>query len=94
MGSLRGWRYRFDRRLIGFLQPPGDRCVPSSASAGSRTTGHAAVDKEFRRGPGPGYVKDHVVPLACGGPDSVGNLQRQTTAAAKAKDRWERKGCR
>jgi hypothetical protein len=31
----------------------------------------------------PSYVKDHVVPLACGGPDSVGNLQWQT----KAKDR-------
>jgi hypothetical protein len=42
----------------------------------------------------PGYVKDHVVPLACGGPDAVANLQWQTTEAAKAKDRWERKGCR
>jgi hypothetical protein len=42
----------------------------------------------------PGYVKDHVKPLACRGPDSVANLQWQTTAAAKAKDRWERKGYR
>ena len=41
----------------------------------------------------PGYVKDHIVPLACGGPDSVANLQWQTVAAAKAKDRWERKDC-
>jgi hypothetical protein len=41
----------------------------------------------------PGYVKDHIVPLACGGPDSVANLQWQTVAAAKAKDAWERKGC-
>jgi hypothetical protein len=23
----------------------------------------------------PGYVKDHIVPLACGGPDAVANLQ-------------------
>ena len=37
----------------------------------------------------PGYIKDHIVPLACGGPDSVANLQWQTVAAAKAKDRWE-----
>ena len=42
----------------------------------------------------PGYIKDHIVPLACGGPDAVSNLQWQTTAAAKAKDRWETKGCR
>jgi len=41
----------------------------------------------------PGYVKDHVVPLACGGPDAVANLQWQTTSQAKAKDRWERKAC-
>jgi hypothetical protein len=41
----------------------------------------------------PGYIKDHVVPLACGGPDAVGNLQWQTTAEARAKDKWERKSC-
>jgi hypothetical protein len=42
----------------------------------------------------PGYIKDHVIPLAWGGPDAVSNLQWQTTAAAKAKDRWETKGRR
>jgi hypothetical protein len=41
----------------------------------------------------PGYVIDHVVPLACGGADSPSNMQWQTKAAAKAKDKWERKGC-
>jgi hypothetical protein len=41
----------------------------------------------------PGFVKDHIVPLACGGPDAVANLQWQTVAAAKAKHRWERKSC-
>jgi hypothetical protein len=41
----------------------------------------------------PGYVKDHVVPLACGGPDAPSNMQWQTRADAKAKDRWETKGC-
>jgi hypothetical protein len=40
-----------------------------------------------------GYRKDHVRPLACGGPDAVWNLQWQTTADAKAKDRWERAAC-
>ena len=40
-----------------------------------------------------GYRKDHTIPLGCGGPDAVSNLQWQTVAAAKAKDRVERRGC-
>jgi hypothetical protein len=28
--------------------------------------------------------------LVCGGPDAVANMQSQTIAEAKAKDRWER----
>lgn len=41
-----------------------------------------------------GYVADHIKPLACGGEDSVANLQWQTIAEARAKDKWERKTCR
>jgi hypothetical protein len=60
------------------------------------------VTREFQRehpcpstgGACPGYRKDHIKPLACDGPDAVSNLQWQTVAAAKAKDRWERKACR
>ena len=37
--------------------------------------------------------QDHVLPLACGGPDAVSNMQWQTVAAAKAKDRWEVRAC-
>jgi len=44
-------------------------------------------------GPCPGYVKDHVLPLACGGSDAVSNLQWQTIRDAKAKDKWETRGC-
>ena len=47
-----------------------------------------------RRGRCPGYIKDHIVPLACGGPDAVANMQWQTVATAKAKDHWERLACR
>jgi hypothetical protein len=39
----------------------------------------------------PGYVIDHVVPLAKGGADAPSNMQWQTKADAKAKDKWERK---
>lgn len=37
----------------------------------------------------PGYVVDHVIPLKRGGADAPGNMQWQTKAAAKEKDRWE-----
>ena len=37
----------------------------------------------------PGYVIDHVTPLKRGGADAVSNMQWQTVAGAKAKDRSE-----
>jgi hypothetical protein len=39
----------------------------------------------------PGYVVDHIVALACGGADSPSNMQWQTAAEAKAKDKTERR---
>lgn len=41
-----------------------------------------------------GYVVDHIIPLACGGADAPTNMQWQTVAEAKAKDKVERVGCR
>ena len=41
----------------------------------------------------PGYVVDHILPLACGGADAPSNMQWQTVADGKAKDKWERKDC-
>jgi 5-methylcytosine-specific restriction endonuclease McrA len=41
----------------------------------------------------PGYVVDHIVPLACGGADAPSNMQWQSREAARAKDRVERIGC-
>ena len=37
----------------------------------------------------PGYVIDHARPLKRGGADNPANMQWQTTAAARAKDRTE-----
>lgn len=46
------------------------------------------------RGRCPGYIVDHVVPLCAGGPDKPSNMQWQTVADAKAKDRTERAMCK
>lgn len=44
----------------------------------------------------PGWSLDHVIPLACGGCDSIENLQWlkntiKSCAGTECKDRWERK---
>lgn len=41
----------------------------------------------------PGWIIDHIAPLACGGADTPSNMQWQTVEEAKAKDKWERDGC-
>jgi hypothetical protein len=74
-------------------------CLASASEHRSR-----AVAREFQRehpcpstglttSPCPGYWRDHIIPLACGGPDSVENMQWQTISDARAKDVWERKAC-
>lgn len=42
----------------------------------------------------PGYVMDHIRPLCAGGPDTPANMQWQTVAEAKEKDRLEARECR
>jgi hypothetical protein len=79
-------------------------CVVLPMYASAKEHRSTSVKREFQlthpypatgctSGPWPGYVKDHVLPLACGGPDAVSNLQWQTIRDAKAKDKWEMKGC-
>ncbi len=46
------------------------------------------------RGPCPGHVVDHIVPLCAGGVDAPHNMQWQTVAEGKAKDRREAQDCR
>jgi hypothetical protein len=71
--------------------------VARRASDG-RIARSATAKSSFMRNTGypsgrPGYVVDHIIPLSCGGPDTPSNMQWQTVAAAKAKDKTERKGC-
>lgn len=78
--------------------------VPSSAAAADVQRSHAA-EAEFRaahpcpatgltRGACKGYVIDRIIPPVCGGAEDPANMQWQTIAEAKAKNKWERIGCR
>lgn len=42
----------------------------------------------------PGYIVDHKISLYFCGDDSPANMQWQSIAKAKAKDKWENKRCR
>jgi hypothetical protein len=75
-----------------------------SSSVSAQEHRSSAVAREFQRenpcpstgqtsGACPGYIKDHIKPLACGGPDDPANIQWQTVEAAKAKDKTELKDC-
>ena len=79
-------------------------CIACLDAASADEHRSRTVAREFQRehpcpstglatGPCPSYWKDHIVPLACGGPDSVLNMQWQTIAEARTKDAWERKAC-
>jgi hypothetical protein len=41
----------------------------------------------------PGYVVDHIIPLACGGCDLPSNMALLTEAEWRAKTPWERRPC-
>lgn len=77
---------------------------PERASDGrikrSEAAKHGFMESEpcpstgMMHGPCPGYVVDHIKPLACGGADEPSNMQWQTTQAGAEKDKWERAGCK
>ncbi len=50
---------------------------------------HPCPSTGKKSGKCPGYVIDHITPLKRGGADSPDNMQWQTKADAKAKDKWE-----
>jgi hypothetical protein len=75
--------------------------VPAADAGGSRSGAMRAAfvranpcpETGQRRGSCPGWVVDHVIALECGGADHPSNMQWQTVADARAKDKWERRGC-
>ena len=76
------------------------KCVGCTRDRHGKIKRSAAAKREFMRshpcpatgktsGRCPGWVVDHVQALKHGGRDEAGNMQWQTVAAAKAKDRVE-----
>jgi hypothetical protein len=77
----------------------GTRAPAVARTTNGRIARSAAAKHAFEAQTGyphgrPGYVVDHITPLACGGLDAPSNMQWQTIAAARAKDKIERVGCR
>ncbi len=93
--STRSGAYRAPRAP---RSPRAQAYVPGGRDARGRIRRSESARRQFMAQTGyprgrPGYVVDHVVPLACGGADAPSNMQWQSVAAARAKDRVERRGC-
>lgn len=69
------------------------RAIRSVAAKRAFRRQHPCPATGYSTGPCPGYVIDHIKPLACGGPDAPDNMQWQTVPDGKAKDAVERRNC-
>ena len=80
--------------LLALVSVSADACVTRSRSAKAAFARvNACPSTGLHKASCPGYVIDHIEALACGGKDAPENMQWQTIAEGKAKDKWERKGC-
>jgi hypothetical protein len=81
-------------RLSGGGHLSSNYCYSCSRDSQGHIARSEQAKEQFMRSTGyhhgrPGYVVDHIIPLKRGGADSPSNMQWQTKADAKAKDRWE-----
>ena len=81
-------RSRRGRSLVVTRDSHG-RIRRSAAAKHSFERQHPCPSTGRSSGQCPGYVVDHVKPLECGGADAPSNMQWQTVAAGKAKDKTE-----
>ena len=69
-------------------------CGPPARNAEGVIIRNQKVLAEFERlypQPGPDWYKDHVLPLSCGGCDTIINIQWLPEAQWREKSTWERK---
>lgn len=87
-------KLRFLLAIALLLNPAFARTTRSAAARRTFAQKHPCPATGEPKGACPGYVVDHVIALACGGPDAPENMQWQTVEDGKAKDKIERKDCR
>ena len=76
-------------RATGVARDSHGRIRRSASAKNEFKRAHRCPSNGRSSGACPGYVIDHVHPLKRGGADAPSNMQWQTKAAAKAKDKWE-----
>lgn len=81
--------YRGDAYGHGAERDESGRIKRSAAAKSDFKSMNPCPSTGATSGACPGYVIDHVTPLKRGGADAPSNMQWQTTAEAKAKDKWE-----
>lgn len=77
-------------------KPPATKCESCPRDAHGKIQRSEVAKRDFMKQSGypngrPGYVVDHIAPLAKGGKDVPSNMQWQTIAEARAKDKVERR---
>jgi len=82
--------YSHSTRTSTYRHRSHGRIRRSAAARNAFKHGHPCPSTGRRSGACPGYIIDHVRPLECGGADAPSNMQWQTVAAAKTKDKTER----
>ena len=88
--SYQGGPYSFHRATsLGVERDAKGRIARSAKAKDSFKRSHPCPSTGKAYGACPGYVIDHVHALKRGGADAPSNMQWQTNAAAKAKDRIE-----
>jgi len=85
LSLLSGFSYHTAHAATGYL---------GARDAEGRIIRNEQTKREFMQASGyphgrPGYVVVPVTPLKSAGPDTAANLEWQTVATAKAKDKWQ-----
>jgi hypothetical protein len=94
---LAGSVFADDPRYCGDAQRDArGKIKRSAAMVRAFKTEHACPVTLRHFGPCGGWAVDHVIPLACGGCDNIGNMQWlpnaiKSSSATVSKDRWERR---
>ncbi len=81
--------HRSRQKATGVKRDNHGKIARSEKAKDSFRKSHPCPSTGRTTGACPGYVIDHIRPLKRGGADDPGNMQWQTKADAKAKDKWE-----